>query len=93
MLGFRIMILVFFIIGIIIITSELTKMSFKCPKQKIESKYMPRTLDLDLKESENIDNIFKNMFQDSEPWIGTSRADAARIRKIKMKELDKINNL
>lgn len=82
MLTFKNLILIIFIIGIIIVTREATKMSFKCPTKDVEYKYMPRTLDIDLKESANIDKIFKRMFQIAEPWVGTSRANTNKFRTI-----------
>jgi hypothetical protein len=82
MLTFKNLILIIFIIGIIIVTREATKMSFKCPKKEVEFKYMPRTLDVDLKDSANVDKIFKRMFQIAEPWVSTSRADAKNFRTI-----------
>jgi len=82
MLTFKNLILIIFIIGIIIVTREATKMSFKCPKKEVEYKYMPRTLDIDLKNSADVDKIFKRMFQIAEPWVGTSRADSNKFRTI-----------
>ena len=80
MLTFKNLILIIFIIGIIIVTREATKMSFECPKKEVEYKYMPRTLDIDIKDSADVDKIFKRMFQIAEPWVGTSRADANKFR-------------
>jgi hypothetical protein len=91
MLTFKNLILIIFIIGIIIVTREATKMSFECPKKEVEYKYMPRTLDIDIKDSADVDKIFKRMFQIAEPWVGTSRADANKFRTIKNKDND--NNL
>lgn len=86
MLTFKNLILIIFIIGIIIVTREATKMSFECPKKEVEYKYMPRTLDIDIKDSADVDKIFKRMFQTAEPWIGTSRADANKFRTIGNKD-------
>ena len=92
MLTFKNLILIIFIIGIIIVTREATKMSFKCPKKEVEYKYMPRTLDVDLKDSANVDKIFKRMFQTTEPWVGTSRADANKFKTIEKKINNDENN-
>ena len=86
MLTFKNLIILIFIIGIIIVTRETTKMSFKCPKKEVEYKYMPRTLDIDMKDSADVDKIFKRMFQIAEPWVGTSRADANKFRTIGNKD-------
>lgn len=82
MLSFKNFILVLFIIGIVIVTMEVTKMSYQCPVKEIEYKYMPRSLDMDLKDSADVDKIFRTMFQSAEPWVGTSRADSNKFRKI-----------
>ena len=82
MLRFKNFILILFIIGIIIITMEITKQTYQCPLKEIEYRYVPRTLDMDIKDSADVDKIFKTMFQSAEPWVGTSRADSNKFRKI-----------
>ena len=82
MLSFKTFIVIIFIIGLVIVVREVTKLSLQCPKTQIEYKYIPRTLDLDVLESKDVDKIFKTMFQTAEPWIGTSRADSNKIRKL-----------
>ena len=89
MLTFKNLIILIFIIGIIIVTREVTKMSSECPKKEIEYKYMPRTLDIDMKDSADVDKIFKRMFQIAEPWVGTSRADANKFRILEKKSIAK----
>lgn len=88
MLSFKNFILVLFVIGIVIVTMEVTKMTYQCPIKETEYKYIPRTLDMDLKDSANVDKIFKTMFQSAEPWIGSSRADSNKFRKIEATKLD-----
>lgn len=78
-----------FIIGIIIVTSEVTKMTYECPRKEIEYKYVPRSLDMDIKDSADVDKIFRTMFQSAEPWIGSSRADSNKFRKIEANKLVK----
>jgi hypothetical protein len=82
MLTFKNLILLIFIIGVVIITKEVTKMTFECPQKEIETRYMPRTMDMDIQDSKNIDKIFKSMFQGSEPGIYSSRADSNKFRKL-----------
>jgi hypothetical protein len=82
MLSFKNIILVLFIIGLVMITHEATKMTYKCPKKEIKYKYLPRTLDLDVADSAEVEKIFKTMFERAEPWLGTSRADSNKFRKI-----------
>lgn len=73
--------------GIIIVTSQVTKMTYECPRKEIEYKYLPRSLDMDLKDSANVDKIFRTMFQSAEPWVGSSRADSNKFRKIEANKL------
>jgi hypothetical protein len=82
MISFKVIILLIFIIGLIIVVRETTKMTLKCPKNEIQYKYLPRNLDLDLVESKDVDNIFKSMFQDNQPWVGTKKTYLKNIRKI-----------
>jgi hypothetical protein len=88
MLTFKNFLLLIFIIGIVIVTQEVTKMTYKCPKKETEYKYIPRSLDIDIKDSADVDKIFKRMFNTAEPWIGASRADSNKFRKIKKKNYD-----
>jgi len=87
MLSFKNFILVLFIIGIIIVTSQVTKMTYECPRKEIEYKYIPRSLDMDIKDSADVDKIFRTMFQSAEPWVGTSRADSNKFRKLEANKL------
>ena len=88
MLSFKNFILILFIIGIIIVTREVTKMTYQCPIKEVEYKYVPRSLDMDIKSSADVDKIFRTMFQTAEPWIGSSRADSNKFRKIEAKKLN-----
>lgn len=67
---------------------EVTKMTYKCPIKETEYKYVPRSLDMELKDSADVDRIFRTMFQSAEPWIGSSRADSNKFRKIQANKLD-----
>lgn len=89
MLTFKNFILVLFIVGIILVTREVTRMTYKCPIKEIEYKYLPKSLDSELKDSADVDKIFRTMFQTAEPWIGTSRADSNKFRKIQATKFDK----
>ena len=88
MISFRSLFVIILIIGMMIVVSEITKMTFSCPiKPEIEYRYMPRTLDIDVADSKDVDKIFKTMFQKAEPWVGTSRADVQKIRRIEQNKL------
>ena len=62
-----------FIIGVIIVVREITKLSYQCPKKEIIYKYLPRNLDMDIDDSKDINLIFSSMFQKVEPWIGKTK--------------------
>jgi hypothetical protein len=87
MLSFKNFILVLFIIGIVIVTKEVTKMTYECPRKEIEYKYIPRSLDMDIQDSADVDKIFRTMFQSAEPWVGSARADSNKFRKIEANKL------
>lgn len=84
MISFGSIFVIMMVIGLIIVVYEITKRTFKCSNEKeIEYRYLPRTLDMDIQDSKDVDKIFKTMFQKAEPWVGTSRADAQKIRRLK----------
>lgn len=56
--------LIFFIIGIMKATE-----SERIPKEII--KYIPRTLEEEQKEPVKVEQIFKSMFEQQNPWIGS----------------------
>ena len=88
MISFKSIFVIIIILGLIIVVYELTKRTFQCPnKPEIEYRYLPRTLDMDIQDSKDVDKIFKTMFQKAEPWVGTSRADAQKIRRIKERRI------
>jgi len=74
-----------FIIGVIIVVKEITKLSYQCPKKEIIYKYLPRSLDMDIDDSKDINLIFSSMFQKAEPWIGSIKNNDTEniLRKIK----------
>jgi hypothetical protein len=65
--GLLIILLVF---GLILIIIELTKVSTKCPAQKIVYRYIPRTLEEEEMEPAYVTDIFKTMFTQPSVWIG-----------------------
>lgn len=86
---FKFIIFIIFLIGLCLIIYEITKITLKCPKQEIQYKYLPRNLDLDVYDSSDIDNIFKLMFRDSEPWIAPARIKSSNLRKINASDFDR----
>jgi len=79
-------IIIIFIIGVVIVVREMTKLSYQCQKKEIIYKYLPRDLDMDLEDSKDINLIFSTMFQKAEPWVGSVRNNETEniLRKIKL---------
>lgn len=75
-------IVIIFIIGVVIITKEVTKRTFKCPKQKTVVKWIPNPNQINFQDYNRINEIFGSMFQKSEPWIGTENIQSNKFRKI-----------
>lgn len=69
MLKYGLLILCLFI-GLVFIIMELTKVSTKCPPQKIVYKYIPRTLEEEEFEPAHVTDIFKTLFTQPSTWIG-----------------------
>jgi hypothetical protein len=80
--SFKNLIVILFIVGIVIVTRELTKRTFECPSQKEIIKWIPNPNQIALEDYNRIDEIFGSMFMQSEPWIGTSRVQSNKFRKL-----------
>lgn len=62
--------IVLFVIGIILIIIDITKITAKCPTQKIIYRYIPRTLEEEEMEPAYVTDIFKTMFTQPSTWVG-----------------------
>jgi hypothetical protein len=56
-----------FIVGIILVTYEMSIRSVKCPANKVIYKYVAIN---DLDFNNNLDEVITNMFKKPSPWIG-----------------------
>lgn len=66
---FQIFILLVMFFGIILITINIVKHENKCPKKKIEYRYIPKTFEDEQLEPVYVSDIFKTMFSQQSPWI------------------------
>jgi hypothetical protein len=67
----RSILIVFLFLGIMLVVIEFVKTEKKCPKQKVIYKYIPRTFEEEQNEPVYPSDIFKAMFTQPTPWIGT----------------------
>ena len=70
-MNIRTLILIIFIIALIFIIIDVTKMYYKCPKNVIEYRYIPRSFNEEQDEPVPIKSIFGNMFENPSPWISS----------------------
>lgn len=77
----RIFIILCFVIGLIFMTIELTKMINKCPPPTIVYKYVPRTFEEEQNEPVFPSEIFKKMFKNPSPWISGANEVDSRINE------------
>ena len=58
-----------FMIGLIFICINLTKLNFKCPKKEVIYKYVPKkTIDAQFEDNFPTD-LFKSLFTQNSPWV------------------------
>ena len=57
-----------FIIGLILITYELSIRTVKCPANKVIYKYVKMN---DLEVDDSLDDVITNIFKKPSPWIGS----------------------
>ena len=61
-------IVLFLIVGIILITMEVTKSKYQCPGPQIKYKYLPRTYEEEMDNYIYPSMVYGNMFESSSPW-------------------------
>lgn len=81
-LNVRFIILILFILAVILIVIDLTKMYYKCPKSEIEYRYVPRSFKEEQEEPVSMRDLFGKMFDKSSPWVNsfTESKDIKNIR-------------
>ena len=59
-------------IGIILVVIGYTKNTDKCPKPKVEYRFVPRSFFEEQLSPDNVTKQFQNMFGNNDPWLSTS---------------------
>ena len=67
----RTFILILLLIGFFLIVIDTTKMYYKCPPNKIEYRYIPRSFEDEQNSIIPIKTIFGKMFDNPSPWINS----------------------
>ena len=58
-------------IGIILIVIDITRSYYKCPPNKTEFKYIPRTFQQEQDNPIPLNEIVGNLFTNQDPWQGS----------------------
>lgn len=64
---FRTLALALFLIGVVFITIGYTKMSFTCPKPRVEYRFIPRKIYEEQLYDQNVMSKFNDMFSKDDP--------------------------
>lgn len=67
-----------FILGLGTVLYQYGKNSCSCPEQEVIYKYIPRTPEEEMNNPVDVEDIFKTMFTETSPWIGTSRSNPVK---------------
>lgn len=70
-LSIRTLIMALLFIGLIMIVIDTTKMNYKCPPNKIEYRYIPRSFEDEQDNLVPLRKIFGKMFDNPSPWINS----------------------
>ena len=68
--------LILFFIAVICIVYSLTKSYNKCPKPKIEYRYINKTFDQQQSTPLELNKVFGPLFNGPSPWVGYSLEDS-----------------
>ena len=70
-LSIRTLIIVLLFLAFTMIVIDVTKMNYKCPPNKIEYRYIPRSFKDEQENIVPINQIFGKMFDNPSPWINS----------------------
>ena len=70
-LDIRLIISIILFFAIIFIVIDVTKMYYKCPKNVIEYRYIPRSFNDEQNDPVPIKQVFGSMFENPSPWINS----------------------
>ena len=77
-INIRTLILFIFTIALIFIIIDVTKMYYKCPKNVIEYRYIPRSFNDEQDDPVPVKSIFGKMFENPSPWISSFTSNNIR---------------
>ena len=60
-------------VGIIAIVIGYINQIQQCPPPRVEYRYIPRTFEDEQNDPVKVTKLFKNMFESTDPWYGSSR--------------------
>ena len=67
----RILIIIILLMAFAFILIDITKMYYKCPPNKIEYRYVPRSFNDEQNNPVPLKNIFGKMFNNPSPWVNS----------------------
>lgn len=67
----KIILLIFMFIGILLIAINISRNETVCPKERVIYRYIPRTFEDEQNEPVYPSDIFKTMFTQPSPWVGS----------------------
>ena len=70
-LSIRTLIIVLLFLAFIMIVIDVTKMNYKCPPNKIEYRYIPRSFEDEQENVVPLNKVFGKMFNNPSPWINS----------------------
>ncbi len=78
-LNIRLLIVLILLIACMFIIIDVTKMYYKCPPNKIEYRYIPRSFNDEQDDPVSIKSIYGIMFDRPSPWVN-SFTDTSNLR-------------
>jgi hypothetical protein len=70
---------IIFVVSVIFLIIGVTKSYYKCPPNRIEYRYIPRTFKEEQDSPIPVSEIFNNMFKMPSPWLANVTTSPTRI--------------
>jgi hypothetical protein len=58
-------------LGIIFVIVDIIKATYKCKKEKVIYRFLPRTFEEEMENPVSVTDMFATMFSQPSPWIGS----------------------
>ncbi len=71
------------LIGFISIIVSISRAYYKCPMQKVEYRYIPRSFKEEQENPVPVYDLFGDIFTESSPWFGSFNIYDKNLREIK----------